>query len=50
VNAFKGVDATPPEKTDPALAARAERARAVLWIVTAVMALLPVLLFVFFHT
>jgi hypothetical protein len=50
MNAFAGVDATPPEKSDPALAARAARARVVLWLVTAAMALLPVLLFLFFHT
>lgn len=50
MNAFDGVDATPPDKSDPALVARADRARAVLWIVTGVMALLPVLLFMLFHT
>jgi hypothetical protein len=47
MNAFVGVDATPPEKSDPTLA---DRARVVLWLVTAAMALLPVLLFLFFHT
>jgi hypothetical protein len=50
MNAFIGVDATPPDKTDPASAARAERARTVLWSVTAVMVLLPILLLIIFHT
>jgi hypothetical protein len=50
MNAFVGVDATPPDKTDSALAARAERARTVLWILTAVMVLLPILLLILFHT
>lgn len=49
MNAFPGMDATPPE--DPAkLEAQASRARTILFLVMAAMIALPVLLFVLFHT
>lgn len=47
------MDATPTEKSDqpdPQLAAQASRARTILFAVTAVMMLLPILLFLAFHT
>jgi hypothetical protein len=48
------MDATPPDKPDdpidPVLAAQAHRARWILLGAMAVMILLPVLLFVIFHT
>ncbi len=50
MNAFPRMDATPPEKQCPQLAAEAHRARWILFGAMAVMIALPVLLFVVFHT
>ncbi len=53
MNAFPRMDATPPDDSrepDPALTARADRARLILIAVMAAMIALPVLLFVLFHT
>lgn len=49
MNPFPPMDAIPPEELDPALAAQARRARAILMIAAAAMVAVPVLLFVIFH-
>jgi hypothetical protein len=50
MNAFRGMDATPPDGSDPALAAQARRARRILLVAMAVMVGIPLLLFVVLHT
>jgi hypothetical protein len=50
MNAFRRMDATPPENESPQLAAEARRARVILFVTMAAMIALPVLLFLAFHT
>jgi hypothetical protein len=50
MNPFRGMDATPPNDPDPALAAQASRARRVLMLAMALMIGVPLLLFVLLHT
>ena len=50
MNAFPRMDAIPPEKESPQLAAEARRARTILYVTMAAMIALPVLLFVLFRT
>lgn len=50
MNAFPAMDATPPDLSDPELAAQTRRARRILMFAMAAMIGAPLLLFVLFHT